>query len=98
LALRAKEIGMSGIVYTNIAQDGTLAGPDIERTDRMARETGLPVVLSGGIGSEDDVRQIAEKADSLIAGAILGKSLYENQIDLARVIELFQKDTKKAEW
>ena len=49
LARQAGELGMSGIIYTNISRDGTLSGPDVARTNRIAEASGLPVVLSGGI-------------------------------------------------
>jgi phosphoribosylformimino-5-aminoimidazole carboxamide ribotide isomerase len=86
-------IGIRWLVYTNISRDGTLAGPDIPRTNAAARAAGLPTVLSGGIGSEEDVERVAEKKDPLVAGVILGKALYESRVDLLKLISRFpQRD------
>jgi phosphoribosylformimino-5-aminoimidazole carboxamide ribotide isomerase len=82
-------IGVRWLVYTNISRDGTLAGPDIERTNAAARAAALPTVLSGGIGSEEDVERVALQRDPLVVGLILGKALYESRVDLGRLIGRF---------
>ena len=58
LAGRLKKRGIKRIIYTNIAKDGLLKGPDIERTLLIAKTSGMPVVLSGGISSEEDIARI----------------------------------------
>lgn len=83
LARRARELGLGGIVYTSIARDGTLAGPDIERTNRVAEAAGLPVILSGGIGSAEDVQRVHRAKAGGVIGVIVGKALYEGRVDLA---------------
>ena len=93
LAKRAREIGASGIIYTNISRDGTLDGPDIERTAMIAKESKLPVILSGGISSMEDLEKIDQRENSGIVGVIMGKSLYENKFDLAEAVGRFQKET-----
>jgi len=85
-------VGIRWLVYTNIDRDGTLSGPDIPRTNAAARAAGLPTILSGGIGSENHVQQVAELKDPLVAGVILGKALYEGRVDLARLISRFPQD------
>jgi phosphoribosylformimino-5-aminoimidazole carboxamide ribotide isomerase len=82
LAVRCREIGAIGIVYTNIGRDGTLAGPDIERTTEVAEASGLPVILSGGIGSGEDIEHVREKAGPLVVGVIVGKAIYENRVSI----------------
>jgi len=89
LARRARELGLQGIVYTSIARDGTLSGPDIARTNRVARESGLPVILSGGIGSSEDVHRVARERAEGVVGLIVGKALYEGRVDLAGLIRSF---------
>ena len=84
--------GIRWLVYTNIERDGTLAGPDIPRTNAAARAAGLPTMLSGGIGSEHDVEQVAESKDPLVAGLILGKALYEGRVELAKLIRRFPQE------
>jgi phosphoribosylformimino-5-aminoimidazole carboxamide ribotide isomerase len=89
LARRARELGLDGVVYTSIERDGMLDGPDLERTNRLAEACGLPVILSGGIGSEADVERVARRRAPGVVGLIVGKALYEERIDLAAVIRRF---------
>jgi len=88
LAGRLAAIGIVGLVYTNIAVDGTLGGPDIARTVEVARAAGLPTLLSGGIGSPADV-EAAAGADPLVVGAIVGRAMYEGRVDLAGLLATF---------
>jgi len=90
LACRVRELGMAGIVYTAIARDGTLAGPDLERTNRVAAASTLPVVVSGGIGGPGDVERVVRERHPGICGVIVGKAIYEGRVDLAEIIRRFQ--------
>ncbi len=85
LARRAEEAGAAALIVTEIARDGMLAGADIESAATLARMVTLPVILSGGVTSLDDIR--AAKAAGL-AGAILGRALYEGRIDLKEALAL----------
>jgi phosphoribosylformimino-5-aminoimidazole carboxamide ribotide isomerase len=89
LARRARELGLAGIVYTSIARDGTLGGPDIERTNTVAEASGLPVILSGGIGSGSDVALVATRRSAGVVGLIVGKALYEGRVDLAELLRRY---------
>jgi phosphoribosylformimino-5-aminoimidazole carboxamide ribotide isomerase len=91
------DLGLRWLIYTNISRDGTLTGPDIERTNAAAQAAGLPTILSGGIGSVEDVDDVAEKKGPLLAGIILGKVLYEGRVDLARLIERYPQ-TLLSDW
>lgn len=82
LAGRAKEARVAGIVYTSIGRDGTMEGPDIERTNTVAEVAGLPVVLSGGVGSMEHIRAIAERSRENVAGVIVGRAIYERAVSL----------------
>ncbi len=85
-------LGIRGLIYTNISRDGTLEGPDVERTNTAARAAALPTLLSGGIGSMEDVRRASRSADPLVAGIILGKALYERRVVLADLVREFPQD------
>jgi len=87
LAARARELKVAGVVYTSIGRDGTLSGPDVQRTNLVARACGLPVILSGGIGSMEDILRAKEEAAENVVGVIVGKALYEGKV---RLDELFQ--------
>lgn len=92
LAKRAREIGMCSIIYTNISKDGTMEGPDIQRTKLIAKESGLPVILSGGISSKEDVELVSRESENGIRGVITGKAVYEGKIDLKAVFESYQSE------
>ena len=80
--------GLTTCVYTDISRDGMLSGPNIPATVELGRETGLSVILSGGVSCIDDLLE-AEKAG--ITGAIVGKAVYENRIDLAEALRLLSE-------
>jgi phosphoribosylformimino-5-aminoimidazole carboxamide ribotide isomerase len=83
LARRAEDAGAAALIHTDIARDGMLMGANVEETAALARAVRLPVILSGGIAGLDDIR--AAKAAGL-AGAILGRALYEGRIDLKEAL------------
>jgi phosphoribosylformimino-5-aminoimidazole carboxamide ribotide isomerase len=85
---RFADAGVAALVYTDIARDGTLAGPDLEATARLAEATGLPVIASGGVGSEDHVRAAARLAPRGVAGLIVGRALFTGAVDLARALRI----------
>lgn len=102
LARRAAEMGMLSIIYTNIARDGTLEGPDIGGSRRIAAHSGLPVIISGGVGGLEDCLSAAKASPqdpaSGIKGIIAGKALYEGRLDLAEAIEKGQTPEEGGIW
>jgi len=76
---RLPAVPLAGIVYTDIARDGVMSGPNVEATRRLAEATRLPVVASGGVSTLDDVAALARLP---IAGMIIGRALYEGTINL----------------
>lgn len=83
LGRRLAGLGVTTAIFTNIARDGTGAGPDLEASRRLAAATGLEVIASGGFAR---LEQITAARAAGLAGAILGRSLYEGQIDLAEAL------------
>jgi phosphoribosylformimino-5-aminoimidazole carboxamide ribotide isomerase len=69
------------VIYTDIARDGMLEGPNLEGLRRMAEVCPVPLIASGGITRTDDLRQLRELGPKVI-GAIVGKALYEGMIEL----------------
>ena len=92
LAKKAAECGMCSIIYTNIVKDGTLSGPDTERTLTIVEVSGLPVTVSGGISCAQDFADIVHnpRCAGRIGGIITGKGFYEKRFDLASVIARYQ--------
>jgi phosphoribosylformimino-5-aminoimidazole carboxamide ribotide isomerase len=81
LAKRYQDSGVAAIVYTDIARDGLLKGLDIAATLALANAVSTPVIASGGVASLADIEQLAEPASAIIAGAIIGRALYDGRID-----------------
>lgn len=71
--------GVAALVVTDISRDGLLQGPDVEGYRRLLATTHLPVVASGGVGTLEDLRRLADVHDGgrRLAGVIVGKALYE---------------------
>jgi len=98
LAKRARELGACGIIYTNIEKDGALQGPDIVRTNLIAESCGLPVILSGGISSAEDVEKVATEAHKNIVGVIAGRAIYEEKLDPAPFFAQQAADSQETAW
>lgn len=88
IARRISDWPVAAINYTDIATDGTLAGPNIEATRAMARATHVPIVASGGVGTLDHLRALRELP---IQGAIVGRALYENAFTIAEALDVFER-------
>jgi phosphoribosylformimino-5-aminoimidazole carboxamide ribotide isomerase len=89
-ALSAGKAGFKEIIYTNISKDGMFAGPDIARTNLIGETSGTSVIVSGGIGSYDDLESVRNTSNNHITGVIIGKAIYENKISVADAIKRFQ--------
>ncbi len=82
-----QDVGVAAIIYTDIECDGMLTGPNLEATAALAAEISVPVIASGGMSSEEDVRRAASYDDGVIAGAIVGTAIYTGAVDIGRVLE-----------
>ena len=83
LAKQFESAPLAGVVYTDIAKDGMMAGPNLDAMREMQEAIGLPVVASGGVTTTDDAKRLGEIP---MDGAIIGRALYEGTIKLADVI------------
>lgn len=82
-----RDIPLAAIVYTDIATDGMMQGPNVPEMARMQAHIGLPVVASGGVTTVSDIKDLATAG---MAGAIIGRALYEQSIDLSEAIRVAQ--------
>lgn len=86
LARKFADAGVDAIIYTDIDRDGVLQGANIPATAELARAVSIPVIASGGVSSLTDIRGLI--AEKKIAGAIIGRALYDGRIDLRQAMKL----------
>ncbi|MEM7257849.1 MAG: 1-(5-phosphoribosyl)-5-[(5-phosphoribosylamino)methylideneamino]imidazole-4-carboxamide isomerase [Pseudomonadota bacterium] len=87
LAQNFEGAGVSGIVYTDISRDGMMQGFNEEATAALARAISIPVYASGGVSSYDDIDRLCNIVSAGVAGAIVGRALYEGSIDLTEAMQ-----------
>ncbi len=83
LARQFDDSPLAAIIYTDIARDGMLEGPNLAATAELARVARVPVIASGGVGSLEDLRRLAELS---LAGCIVGRALYDGRFTLQQAI------------
>ena len=82
------ENGAKYFIFTDIATDGTLQGPNIQANELLANETNAQVIVSGGMSSLQDIQAVKKAAQNTsINGVIIGKALYTNQFTLEEALE-----------
>ena len=91
LAKQYEDAGVAAIVYTDIARDGMLEGPNIPATVALAEAVSIPVIVSGGVSCTDDIVEASRHVSSGIAGVIVGKALYSGAVDLDEALEAVRK-------
>ena len=88
LAKEFEDCGVAAIIYTDIARDGAMDGPNIEATVGLANAVSVPVIASGGVSSLEDLEALKAAGTGLLEGVISGRALYDGRIDLAAAVEL----------
>lgn len=88
LARAMADLGVRTIIYTDISRDGVLNGVNVSATVDIAKHSCLEVIASGGVNSVNDIIRLMAHADAGIAGVIIGRALYEGQVDLATAVAL----------
>jgi len=91
LARRLEQQGARLVIYTDIARDGVLVGPNMDSLSDMIDGTGLDVIASGGVSNLDDVQRLAavqRPGNRRLNGVIIGKALYEQLLTLEEALEV----------
>lgn len=83
-AKQAAALPIAAIIYTDITKDGMLIGPNLERTKAVADAVDVPVIAAGGVSSVEDIKNLAKAG---VAGAIIGRALYEGRLTLTEAIQ-----------
>jgi len=93
LAKAVADLGISTIIYTDISRDGMLVGPNYEAQAEMCASVSCRIIASGGVGSSEDVGRFSEieKKYTNFDGVIIGKALYEGQVDLMDALEIARR-------
>ncbi|MGG4450370.1 1-(5-phosphoribosyl)-5-[(5-phosphoribosylamino)methylideneamino]imidazole-4-carboxamide isomerase [Brevibacillus sp. HB1.2] len=87
LAKRLVTYGAETFIYTDIARDGTMTGPNVEEIAALAMATGKSVIASGGVSQLDDLVTLAARASNGVSGAIVGKALYTDAFTLEEALQ-----------
>jgi phosphoribosylformimino-5-aminoimidazole carboxamide ribotide isomerase len=87
-ALHCERDGVEAIIYTDIAKDGMMQGFSVESTRNLARALKTPVLASGGVSSLDDIRKLKELEPDGVAGAVIGRALYQGSLDFKEAIKI----------
>jgi phosphoribosylformimino-5-aminoimidazole carboxamide ribotide isomerase len=77
-----KDYGVSRLIYTDIDRDGTKESPNFEETIKVADVSSCPVIISGGVSSINDIKKAKELSNKNIEGIIIGKAIYDGDIQL----------------
>ena len=93
LARQFEDAGAAAVIYTDIARDGAMQGPNIDATLDLADSVSIPVILSGGVSSIDDLATIKTAAGDRLEGVISGRAVYDGHIDVAEATALLAGST-----
>ena len=93
LAKRVEGSPLAAVVYTDIAKDGMMSGPNFDGLAEMQAAMKLPVIASGGVTNIADVTRLSAMA---LFGCIIGRALYENTIDLREAVRVGSQNLKDA--
>ena len=85
LAGRLQIVGAAGVIYTDIARDGTLSGPNIEAIREIVESVTIPVIAAGGVSSIEDIKNLMRIKN--LWGVITGKAIYSGTLDLKEAIQ-----------
>ena len=91
IARRFEDAGVAAIIFTDIARDGLLKGLNLDATVELADRISIPVIASGGFASIDDVKALLAPRAKKLAGAIVGRALYDGRLDPAAALALVRR-------
>ena len=96
LARRFEDAGVSAIIYTDIERDGALTGLNVAATLALVDAVAIPVIASGGLSSIEDVRRLTAPDCSRLAGAVVGRALYDGRLDPRAALMLLQSKLRSS--
>jgi len=94
LAREMEGFGVTAIIYTDIARDGMMQGPNLEATRLLAESISIPVIASGGVSSLRDIENLLAIESSGVVGVITGKAIYTGALDLREAVALTRQKAR----
>jgi phosphoribosylformimino-5-aminoimidazole carboxamide ribotide isomerase len=88
VARRFEDAGVAALIITDIDRDGTVMGFNVEAFGAIADAINIPVIAAGGLASVDDIKRLRARQGVPVAGAVLGRALYNGAIDPAQALRL----------
>jgi phosphoribosylformimino-5-aminoimidazole carboxamide ribotide isomerase len=88
LGKRFEDAGVAAILFTDIDGDGLLSGVNVAATAALARSLSIPVIASGGVGSNADIAALMAANESGVEGVVVGRALYDGRIDVAEALRM----------
>ena len=85
-----EDAGVEAIVFTDIARDGMMSGPNLDRIKEMADATSIPLIASGGVTTLGQIEELLMLEERGVKGIIIGRALYEGTIDLRDALNLVE--------
>ncbi|MDP8213532.1 MAG: 1-(5-phosphoribosyl)-5-[(5-phosphoribosylamino)methylideneamino]imidazole-4-carboxamide isomerase [Candidatus Zapsychrus exili] len=86
------KLNISCIIYTDVATDGMMSGPNFKALEELIEKTNIPIIASGGVSNLKDLDKLAKLEDKGVMGAITGKAIYEGRFDLKEAIQITRKN------
>ncbi|MSQ85357.1 MAG: 1-(5-phosphoribosyl)-5-[(5-phosphoribosylamino)methylideneamino]imidazole-4-carboxamide isomerase [Alphaproteobacteria bacterium] len=90
LAKRFVDAGVAAIIHTDIDRDGLLGGANVAASAALARAVPIPVIVSGGVSSIEDIKAVKAEAASGLAGVIAGRAIYDGRLDISAAIDVLK--------
>lgn len=90
LARKFEDAGVAAIIFTDIARDGLMQGPNIDATIELARAISTPVIASGGVSNMEDLRQLKQRGGRVLEGVISGRAIYDHAINVRDAVNLLK--------
>lgn len=90
LAKQFEDAGAAALIHTDIGRDGAMEGPNLAATLEIANAVTIPVIVSGGISSMDDIQQIADVGPGKLEGVISGRAVYDGHVDVAEATRILK--------
>ena len=90
LARKFEDAGVAAIIFTDIARDGLMQGPNTDSTLELARAISTPVIASGGVSSMEDLKDLMARGGDILEGVISGRAVYDGQIDVREAVDLLK--------